>query len=56
MRKLRLTLLISGLAALCAAAAYDPAIFASLQWRSIGPPRGGRSITDRALRPVERSA
>jgi len=42
MRKL---ILISSIAALCAAAVYDPAIFASLQWRSIGPPRGGRSIT-----------
>src|SRR5580704_1511796 len=45
MRKIRLTLLISTAAGLCAAAAYDPAIFANLQWRSIGPPRGGRSIT-----------
>jgi len=41
----KLTILISIVAALCAAAVYDPAIFASLQWRSIGPPRGGRSIT-----------
>ncbi|HML18139.1 MAG TPA: hypothetical protein VK419_14015, partial [Bryobacteraceae bacterium] len=24
---------------------YDPAIFAGLEWRSIGPDRGGRSIT-----------
>src|SRR6266571_1473023 len=45
MRKLRLTVLISAAAALCAAAVYDSSIFASLQWRSIGPPRGGRSIT-----------
>ncbi|HEV3196553.1 MAG TPA: glycosyl hydrolase [Bryobacteraceae bacterium] len=45
MRKLRLTVLISTAAGLCAAAAYDPSLFASLQWRSIGPPRGGRSIT-----------
>ena len=45
MRKLRLTVLIAIAAGLCAAAAYDPSLFASLQWRSIGPPRGGRSIT-----------
>ena len=44
MQKLRLTVLISAAAALCAAAVYDSSIFASLQWRSIGPPRGGRSI------------
>src|SRR4051812_8015164 len=31
-------------AAILSAATYDPAIFASLQWRSIGPLRGGRSI------------
>src|SRR6266700_90554 len=45
MRNLRLTALISSAAALCAAAVYDPTIFANLQWRSIGPLRGGRSIT-----------
>src|SRR5215471_1755603 len=45
MRNLRLALLIATAAALCAAAVYDPVIFSSLQWRSIGPPRGGRSIT-----------
>ncbi|MBZ5621145.1 MAG: glycosyl hydrolase [Acidobacteriia bacterium] len=45
MRKLRLTLLISTAAGLCAAAAYDPSIFSALQWRSVGPLRGGRSIT-----------
>src|SRR5579871_6113968 len=45
MRKLRLTVLISTAAGLSAAAVYDSSIFASLQWRSIGPPRGGRSIT-----------
>src|SRR5690349_7416802 len=45
MQKLRLTVLISAAAALSAAAVYDSSIFASLQWRSIGPPRGGRSIT-----------
>ncbi len=44
MRNLRLTLLVN-LAAGLWAAAYDPSIFGSLQWRSIGPPRGGRSIT-----------
>src|SRR5437764_7531722 len=44
MRKLRLALLTCGAAALCAAAAFDPAIFGGLQWRSVGPLRGGRSI------------
>src|SRR5579871_5221694 len=44
MRKIRLTILISAAAGLCGAAAYDPSIFSNLQWRSIGPPRGGRSI------------
>ena len=45
MHKLRVTVLICAVAGLGAAAVYDPSIFASLQWRSIGPPRGGRSIT-----------
>jgi photosystem II stability/assembly factor-like uncharacterized protein len=44
MRKLRLALLAGGVATLCAAAGIDPAIFGGLQWRSIGPLRGGRSI------------
>jgi photosystem II stability/assembly factor-like uncharacterized protein len=43
MRKMRLALLFSA-ALFLRAAAYDPAIFANLQWRSIGPLRGGRSI------------
>jgi hypothetical protein len=33
-----------GLLAWCAFASYDPAIFNSLTWRGIGPPRGSRSI------------
>ncbi len=41
----RLAILVSICVALAAAAAYDPTVFGSLQWRSIGPPRGGRSIT-----------
>jgi photosystem II stability/assembly factor-like uncharacterized protein len=44
MRKLRLALLTCGAAVLCAAPAFDPAIFGGLQWRSVGPLRGGRSI------------
>src|SRR6201993_1007408 len=32
-------------ATLAAAEHYDPAIFNGLQWRSVGPNRGGRSIT-----------
>jgi photosystem II stability/assembly factor-like uncharacterized protein len=44
---------------LCAAIAvaehYDASVFGALQWRSIGPQRGGRSITSAgsALRPNE---
>jgi photosystem II stability/assembly factor-like uncharacterized protein len=44
MRKSRLALILASGAGLFAAA-YDPAIFGGLQWRSIGPLRGGRSIT-----------
>ena len=42
-------------ATLFAAPAYDPAIFSSLTWRSIGPPRGGRSIASAGSpsRPLE---
>ena len=32
-------------AALASAEHYDPVIFGALQWRSLGPLRGGRSIT-----------
>jgi len=42
---MRKSLLPLAAAALCAAAVYDPTIFANLQWRSVGPLRGGRSIT-----------
>src|SRR5690242_20488733 len=51
----RLTLLAFSAAMLCAAAAYDPTIFTSLQWRSIGPNRGGRSIASAgsSSRPLE---
>jgi photosystem II stability/assembly factor-like uncharacterized protein len=49
MRKLRsiVGLSLAILATICVtfAATYDPSVFASLTWRSIGPPRGGRSIT-----------
>jgi photosystem II stability/assembly factor-like uncharacterized protein len=44
MRKLFVPLLTAVLAAIAFAATYDPAVFGSLQWRSIGPARGGRSI------------
>src|ERR1051325_8852957 len=55
MNRLRLTLLAPCAAMLCAAAVYDPAIFSSLQWRSIGPLRGGRSIASAgsSTRPLE---
>ncbi len=40
---------------LLAAATYDPALFSGLQWRSVGPNRGGRSITasGSTARPLE---
>src|ERR1035437_10173974 len=56
MRKIGFDLLACGAAALLfAAPAYDPAIFSSLTWRSIGPPRGGRSIASAgsSSRPLE---
>ena len=55
MRKLALGLLAVSAAILFASPVYDPAIFASLTWRSIGPPRGGRSIasTGTPSRPLE---
>src|ERR1700757_4122073 len=42
-------------ATLAAAEHYDPAIFNGLQWRSVGPNRGGRSITSAGCssRPLE---
>ena len=54
MKHLRLPVLLSA-AALLTAAAYDPAFFSALQWRSIGPNRGGRSITcaGSSARPLE---
>jgi len=49
MRNVRITLCIVsivGVAALAGiAAVYEPSVFGTLQWRSIGPLRGGRSIT-----------
>jgi photosystem II stability/assembly factor-like uncharacterized protein len=54
MRQLRLSLLLAT-ASLLAAATYDPALFSSMTWRSIGPPRGGRSIAcaGSSARPLE---
>src|ERR1700681_1638591 len=45
MRNFGLTLSIAAVATLAAAATYEASFFAALQWRSIGPLRGGRSIT-----------
>src|SRR5579863_5033794 len=55
MRKLSLPYFVAAAATLAAAATYEAAIFGALQWRSIGPPRGGRSITSAgsASRPNE---
>ena len=43
------------LASAVSAATYDPSVFANLTWRSIGPSRGGRSITSSgsSSRPLE---
>ncbi len=53
MRKFGLALV--GVCVLAAAPAYDPSIFSNLTWRSVGPPRGGRSITSAgsSSRPLE---
>src|SRR5437763_15060590 len=55
MRKLAVALVIIPAALLLAAPAYDPSIFSSLTWRSIGPARGGRSIASSGSpsRPLE---
>src|SRR5580700_7158021 len=45
MKQLRLTATLLAAAAFSATPAIDPAVFGSLQWRSAGPARGGRSIT-----------
>src|SRR5580700_7990462 len=55
MKQLRLTATLLAAAAFSATPAIDPAVFGSLQWRSAGPARGGRSITSAgsASRPLE---
>jgi len=55
MKHLRLTLLLGTAALLLTAAGYDSALFSGLQWRSIGPARGGRSIAaaGSSSRPLE---
>jgi photosystem II stability/assembly factor-like uncharacterized protein len=46
MQLLRLAMLsVSGLIMAAAASTYDQSLFKALEWRSIGPNRGGRSIT-----------
>ncbi len=45
MRNLTLSALLCSASALLAAPPYDAAWFSGMQWRSIGPNRGGRSIT-----------
>ena len=45
MRKLSLPYFVAAAATLAAAATYEASVFGALQWRSIGPKRGGRSIT-----------
>src|ERR1700736_314215 len=56
MRRLILSLsILSFVGAPLFAAAVDTSIFQSMKWRSIGPNRGGRSITSAgsAKRPLE---
>src|SRR3984957_5960278 len=55
MKHLRFTATLFAVAAFSAPAALDPAVFGSLQWRSVGPARGARSITSAgsASRPLE---
>src|SRR6202453_1189574 len=55
MKQFRLTATLLAVAAFSATPAIDPAVFGSLQWRSAGPARGGRSITSAgsASRPLE---
>src|SRR6204780_8931 len=45
MKYIRFAATFIALAAFSAPPAFDPAVFGSLQWRSVGPARGGRSIT-----------
>src|SRR5580698_2969807 len=55
MKYLRFTATLFAVGAFSATPAIDPAVFGSLQWRSAGPARGGRSITSAgsASRPLE---
>src|SRR5580658_1074300 len=45
MKYIRFAATFLAIAAFSAPPAFDPAVFGSLQWRSAGPARGGRSIT-----------
>ncbi|MDR3698618.1 MAG: glycosyl hydrolase [Candidatus Sulfopaludibacter sp.] len=55
MKQLRVFALMGTAVFLLAAATYDPSLFSGLQWRSVGPNRGGRSITSSgsSARPLE---
>src|SRR5580693_8572108 len=55
MKQLRLTATLLAAAAFSATPAIDPAVFGSLQWRSAGPARGGRSlaVAGSVKRPLE---
>ncbi len=55
MKYLRFSATFIALAAFSATPAFDPAVFGSLQWRSAGPARGGRSTAaaGSASRPLE---
>jgi photosystem II stability/assembly factor-like uncharacterized protein len=55
MKYLRFAATFLAVAAFSATPAFDPAVFGSLQWRSIGPARGGRSTASAgsASRPLE---
>ncbi|SPE41272.1 conserved exported hypothetical protein [Candidatus Sulfopaludibacter sp. SbA3] len=55
MKHLRISTLMGTAAFLLAAATYDPSLYNGLQWRSVGPNRGGRSIASAgsSARPLE---
>src|SRR5437763_5264539 len=55
MRKIGVAAAALASAVLLAAPAFDPSVFGSLVWRSIGPARGGRSIASAgsSARPLE---
>ena len=52
MHILRIALLGAGALSLFGASSYDPLFFKALEWRNIGPNRGGRSISAAGSTPA----